>query len=122
MYGDTTLVSVEDSPSTNPTDFDLFQNYPNPFNAVTIIQYKIPKTSYVKLKVYDLLGNEVTVLVDEEKTPGKYSVEFDAEELKPLSPPASGNSTWWAGLPSGTYFYELTVNGQRKVKKMSLIK
>jgi hypothetical protein len=121
-YGDTTLVSVEEFPSKSLTNFELYQNYPNPFNAVTIIQYQVHKTSYVKLKVYDLLGNEVALLVDKEKPSGRYTVEFDAEKLKPLSPPASGNSTWRAGLSSGTYFYELTVNGQRKARKMSLIK
>lgn len=111
VYGDTTLlVSVEDQPLINPTDFVLYQNYPNPFNAVKIIQYKVPITSFVKLKVYDMLGKEIAVLVSEEKPPGNYSVEFNTEELKSLT------------LTSGTYFYELTVNGQMKVKKMILIK
>lgn len=122
QYGDTTLVSVEEFPTKSPTNFELYQNYPNPFNAVTIIQYKVLNTSFVKLKVYDMLGKEVAKLVDEEKQPGNYSVEFDAEKLKPLSPPASLRSTWRAGLPSGTYFYEIIVNGQRKVKKMTFLK
>lgn len=111
VYGDTTFtVSVEDSAFVNPTNFELYQNYPNPFNAVTMIKYSITKTSHVKLKVYDILGNEVSVLVDEVKPPGNYSVEFYAEKLKQLS------------ISSGTYFYELSANGQRKVKKMALIK
>ncbi len=62
-------------------DFRLFQNYPNPFNPVTTINYSIPSMSKVSLKVYDILGEVVAVLVDEEKSPGTYSIKFNAEKL-----------------------------------------
>jgi hypothetical protein len=104
-YGDTTLVSVEDQALINPTDFNLFQNYPNPFNAVTIIQYKVPITSFVKLKVYDMLGKEIAVLVSEEKPPGNYFVDFNAE-----------------GLPSGIYFYRITTDNFSATNKMLYLK
>ncbi len=64
-----------------PADFQLYQNYPNPFNPVTTINFSIPTTSKVSLKVYDILGKEVAVLVDESKSPGTYSVKFNADKL-----------------------------------------
>ncbi len=75
-----------------PTNFSLSQNYPNPFNPSTTIKYTIPKTSYVILKVYDILGNEVNTLVKENKSAGVYSVKFDGHNLS-----------------SGTYFYRIQV-------------
>jgi len=73
-----------------PDDFYLSQNYPNPFNPSTIIKYQIPELSFVTLKVYDVLGNEIVTLVNEEKPIGSYKVEFDASTLQ-----------------SGIYFYRL---------------
>ncbi|MCL5028038.1 MAG: T9SS type A sorting domain-containing protein [Bacteroidetes bacterium] len=75
-----------------PTNFRLSQNYPNPFNPSTTIKYSLPKASYVTLKVYDLLGNEINTLVKGEKSAGVYSVAFDGHNLS-----------------SGTYFYRLQV-------------
>ena len=71
-------------------DFKLAQNYPNPFNPSTTISFSIKEAGQVTLKVYDILGNEVTTLVYEVRQPGKYDVRFEA-----------------ASLPSGTYFYKL---------------
>ena len=71
--------------------FTLEQNYPNPFNPSTVISYQLPVSSDVTLKVYDVLGNEVATLVNEEKSAGSYEVEFSAD-----------------GLTSGIYFYKLT--------------
>ncbi|MCH8032784.1 MAG: T9SS type A sorting domain-containing protein [Bacteroidetes bacterium] len=113
-------VTVEDE--TLPSQFHLAQNYPNPFNPNTIIKFTIPssviasgtkQSQLVTLKVYDVLGSEVTSLVNEEKSAGVYEVEFD------------GN-----GLTSGIYFYRLqagdpsTGSGQSfiDVKKMILLK
>ena len=76
-----------------PKEFSLSQNYPNPFNPVSSIQYVISSTQFVTLKVYDVLGNEVAVLVNEEKPAGDYTIEFDAK-----------------GLTSGVYFYQLLVS------------
>lgn len=84
----------------------LSQNYPNPFNPNTIINYELGITNYVKLKVYDVLGNEVATLVNEKNSPGSYSVEFDG-----------------SNLPSGIYFYRLEVDGNIiDTKRMVLLK
>ncbi len=88
-----------------PSTYSLSQNYPNPFNPVTKINFAIPKQGFTTLKVYDLLGREVTRLVNEMKTPGNYSIDFDA-----------------TALSSGVYFYKLEVNGFSDVKRMVLIK
>lgn len=88
-----------------PDDYILFQNYPNPFNPVTVISFQIPTKSYVSLKIYDLLGNEITTLVDEEKNSGVYSVNFDAPKYA-----------------SGIYFYEFKAGDFRETKTMLLLK
>lgn len=88
-----------------PKEFTLAQNYPNPFNPTTSIKYSIPKSSLVKLVIYDLLGREVKTLVNETKTVGNYEVTFDA-----------------SNLASGAYFYRITAGDFTDVKKMVLIK
>ena len=85
--------------------FELSQNYPNPFNPSTTIGYNINKTSLVTLKVYDILGKEVEVLVNENEQPGSYFVGFDASKLG-----------------SGIYFYRLQAGGFAAVKKMMVLK
>lgn len=86
-------------------DFELSQNYPNPFNPSTTIKFQIPRNGFVTLKVYDILGNEVATLVNEEKAIGKYEINFDASRIA-----------------SGVYIYRLKVNDYIDVKKMILIK
>ena len=88
-----------------PNNFVLEQNYPNPFNPTTIIQYSVPQRSDVILKVYDILGSEVATLVNEEKTGGVYSVNFDASQLS-----------------SGIYFYRIQAGSFVETKKMILLK
>ncbi|MDH3268697.1 MAG: family 16 glycosylhydrolase [Ignavibacteria bacterium] len=88
-----------------PKSFQLFQNYPNPFNPNTTIKYQIPDVSFVTLKVYDVLGIEITTLVNEEKSVGSYEVEFNATQL-----------------PSGIYFYILQAGSFVETKKMVLMK
>ncbi len=83
----------------------LSNNYPNPFNPSTKIKFEIPDQGFVSLKVYDVLGNEITTLVDEEKPAGEYEVEFDGK-----------------GLSSGMYFYTLKAGNYIETKKMILIK
>ena len=92
-----------------PKAYGLEQNYPNPFNPNTTIWYSIQNSRFVSLKVYDLLGDEVTTLVNEEKTPGSYHVEFQAK---------LGNRQ----LASGVYFYVLKVGEKIEAKKMMLLK
>jgi hypothetical protein len=88
-----------------PLKYSLEQNYPNPFNPVTKINYAIAKQGFVKISVFDLLGREVNVLVNEIKTPGFYSIDFNASNLS-----------------SGVYFYKLETNGFVDTKKMTVIK
>lgn len=97
-------VSVDDD-KIIADKFELKQNYPNPFNPSTRINYSVPSTSIVNLKVYDILGNEVAVLVNEEKQAGNYEMNFNASELT-----------------GGVYFYQLTTNSFVDTKKMILMK
>jgi hypothetical protein len=100
------IVSVDEQlASDQPEDYTLFQNYPNPFNPSTTIKYQISEQSFVTIKVYDVLGNEVATLVNEEKPAGVYEVEWNA-----------------TGLPSGVYFYQLQTNDFLETKKMILMK
>jgi hypothetical protein len=95
------IIDVEIAPSV----FSLSQNYPNPFNPSTQIKYSIPQLSKVVIKVFDILGNEVKTLINEEQPAGKYQVKFDA--LK---------------LTSGVYFYKLQAGSFIETKKMILMK
>ena len=90
--------------------FLLSDNYPNPFNPNTTIVYNLPVSSEVILKVYDVLGKEVTTLVNEEKPAGSYEIEFNVETSRNLS------------LPSGVYFYQLRAGDYVETKKMVLMK
>ncbi len=101
---DTGIVSVSD-PISVIEDYSLSQNYPNPFNPSTVIGYQLPVSGNVTLKVFNVLGREVTTLVNEYKEAGKHSVEFDA-----------------AGLPSGVYFYRLNADSFSETKKMILLR
>jgi len=91
--------------STIPTKFKLYQNYPNPFNPITVIKFDLPKESFVKLKIFDVLGREVKTLVNEVKLSGSYTIDFNASDLS-----------------SGVYFYRLETGNFIEVKKMLLIK
>jgi len=88
-----------------PSNYSLFQNYPNPFNLSTNIKYQISKNSFVILKVYDLLGREISTLVNELQKAGVYEVQFS-------------NS----GLTSGIYFYRMQAGNYSETKKMVYIK
>ncbi len=88
-----------------PENYSLKQNYPNPFNPSTNIEYSIPSESFVELKVYDVLGNEVASLVNEQQQAGVYRADFIADNL-----------------PSGMYFARLTANEFTQVVKMILLK
>ena len=100
------MVTVfEVSKNNLPTDYVLKQNYPNPFNPSTMIEFSIKNNSWAKLIVYDMLGREVTTLVNENKSAGTYKVKFDASHLS-----------------SGVYLYKLETNGFTQSKKMLLLK
>ncbi len=87
------------------SEFFLSQNYPNPFNPSTTISYSIKDAGVVQIIIYDILGNKVATLVNEQKQAGAFSVEFDASKL-----------------PSGIYFYQLKTGGFIDIKKMILLK
>ncbi len=89
--------------------FTLSQNYPNPFNSVTSIKYSVSSSEFVTLKIYDILGNEVATLVNEEKQPGSYEVDFNTYSIKHLP-------------SSGIYFYQLKAGNYVETKKMILLK
>lgn len=97
--------SVRQVVELKPSRFQLMQNYPNPFNPSTRISFDIAEPSHVKLVVFDLLGREVKVLVDEEKNPGRYEVDFNASEL-----------------PSGVYLYRFITASFSEVKKLTVIR
>ncbi len=119
VYGDTTLTDIDADKNSIPTEFKLEQNYPNPFNPVTTIKYTIPivtlsgalptgrqvEGSRVQLKVYDVLGNEIATLVNEQKNTGSYEVNWNA-----------------SNYPSGVYFYRLQAGTFTETKKMLLLK
>ena len=107
-------VTSVDSQDKLPEIYELAQNYPNPFNPSTVISYQMPVNGKVTLKVYDVLGNEIAVLVDEYKPAGNYEVEFNANSH-------SGNSKT-GNLSSGIYFYQLRAGSFVESKKMVLLK
>lgn len=106
IYRSVTVTAIDESKPHLPiTNYSLAQNYPNPFNSLTIISYQIPKNSFVTLKVYDVLSNEVTTLVNGTKQTGIYEVSFEV-----------------ANLTSGVYYYRLQAGDFVETKKMLLLK
>ncbi len=105
-------IGIEPISSEVPERFVLYQNYPNPFNPITKIKFDTPpqpspkgREQWVKLVIYDILGREIAVLVNEQLKPGTYEIEWDASDY-----------------PSGVYFYRLSAGNYRDTKKMVLIK
>lgn len=95
----------ENEPNNIPESFELQQNFPNPFNPSTTIKYNIPQTSFVSIKVYDLIGKEIATIVNEVKQSGIHQVSFNGENLS-----------------SGVYFYKMSAGEHTVVKKMNLLK
>lgn len=98
-------IGIEQISTEVPKQFSMFQNYPNPFNPITRIKFDIPKPSFTKLIIYDILGREITTLVNQQLKSGKYEIEWD------------GNN-----YPSGVYFYKLISGEFTETKKMVLVK
>jgi hypothetical protein len=98
------VVNIPDE-STLPNKFDIKQNYPNPFNPSTTIEYSVPQTGFVKIKVYDIIGNEVASLVNENQAAGYYKINFDG-----------------SNLPSGIYLTRMEAGNFVKTYKMTLLK
>lgn len=99
------ILSVNVITQNVPKSFDLFQNYPNPFNPVTKIRFDLPKQADAKLVIYDALGREISVVVNELLEAGSYDVNWNASDLT-----------------SGIYFYKLETEGFTSIKKMILVK
>ncbi|HEX2926365.1 MAG: T9SS type A sorting domain-containing protein [Ignavibacteria bacterium] len=105
MYKAAEIEKIDYSGEKVVKEYAISRNYPNPFNPSTVIDYQVPKTSKVTLKIFDMLGQEVATLVNEVKETGRYEVEFNA-----------------SSLPSGTYIYEIRANDFVKSGKMMLLK
>jgi len=105
VLSQTTAVDVKSEEMVIPNEFVMNQNYPNPFNPTTRITYQIPELSFVTLKVFDVLGNEIKTLVNEEKPVGYYEIKFDA-----------------SSLASGIYIYQLHAGSFIETKKMILLR
>ncbi|MDO8470321.1 MAG: T9SS type A sorting domain-containing protein [bacterium] len=99
------VASVREIPGTKPEMVSLAQNYPNPFNPATKIQFQVVGSKFVSLRIYNLIGQEVATLVNEELRPGSYEATWDA-----------------VGMPSGTYIYRLSTSGFVETRKMVLLK
>jgi hypothetical protein len=99
------ISGIEEDNSARISEFRLHQNYPNPFNSTTRIDYQLPLTNHVILKVYDVLGRKIATLVDQRLPAGKHQVELNASEM-----------------PSGIYYYQLQAGNYHEVKKMILMK
>ncbi len=89
----------------NLSDYFFYQNYPNPFNSMTYIPFTIQKPDNVQIKIYDVLGEEISVLLNEYKNAGTYNIPFNANEL-----------------PSGVYFYRIISGRYSETKKMLLLR
>ena len=96
---------MNDSKEQIPSDFSFEQNYPNPFNPTTTISFSIPAETFVIIKIYDNLGNEISTLINDVKKPGKYHTIFDA-----------------AGLSSGIYYCKMMADNFIGTQKLILLK
>jgi hypothetical protein len=103
--GDDPLTFVETGIASTPKKFMLSQNYPNPFNPATTISFSLAKSSFVSLKIFDLLGREVATIVSEEMSAGSYSRQWNA-----------------ANMTSGIYFYRLQAGSFTETKKLILLR
>ncbi len=110
MIGSITAIMPTEinEPEDLPFQFSLSQNFPNPFNPSTMIMYNLPSTAFVTLKVYNALGKEVAVLVNQNQNSGEHMEVFDIGKTR--------------GLASGVYFYRLTAGSLIQTRKMTLIK
>ncbi|MFA7289557.1 MAG: glycoside hydrolase family 2 TIM barrel-domain containing protein [Melioribacteraceae bacterium] len=102
---DGVLVGVDNDGESFPVEYDLKQNYPNPFNPTTNIKYSLPKGGFVKIEVFDILGNKISTLINSYQDSGSHQLEFEGDQIS-----------------SGVYFYVLSVNGNSFAKKMMLLK
>lgn len=105
LYKVDIITSVKDENNGVFSSYQLSQNYPNPFNPITIIKFSMPFSDFVQVKVYDILGKQLQMLVNDYKQAGTYEVEFNSTDL-----------------PSGVYFYRMTTSDFSETKKMLLLR
>lgn len=108
--GELVTTGIEDIDNNIPKEYALFQNYPNPFNPETTIEFQLPKTGIVSIKIYNMLGQLIKTLVDEIKTAGSYSVRWNGKD-------ENGNSA-----ASGIFIYQMKTNEYQASKKMITLK
>ena len=106
----TTSVAVDDQKESKPAQFVLLQNYPNPFNPLTTIQYNLAQAAFVTLKVYNMMGQEVKILVNKKQYTGQHYIEWD------------GTNNNGKFVSTGIYFYKINAKGVVQIKKMLLMK
>ncbi len=99
------VTSIEEKPENLPTDYQLEQNFPNPFNPSTTIQFSLPKKSLVTIKLFNVIGNELAVILNEELLPGVHKVVVDGGQLL-----------------SGVYFYQMQTEKFTEVRKLIILK
>jgi hypothetical protein len=100
-----TVSEIEESSIVMPVAFTLSHNYPNPFNPSTSIEFTLPKSEFVELKIFNVLGKEVATLVSKKLNQGNHTYQFDGKNLA-----------------SGIYYYQLVAGDFKEVKKMILLK
>jgi ligand-binding sensor domain-containing protein len=105
VYNPNGIIGIKKNQTDVPKEFSLYQNYPNPFNSKTIIEYEIPRSSFIKITIYNMLGKEVENFVNQKQSAGKYRISWDA-----------------SNYPSGVYFSRIEAGSFTAVKKMVLIK
>jgi len=110
FVGQTDVREIPGSEDSRPTEFTLSQNYPNPFNPDTYIKFELARASHVKIDIFNIVGQKVKTLVDEEMQPGRYVADWDSKDEQ-------GNS-----VSSGIYFYRMEVDNFSDMKKMLLVK
>ncbi len=104
-FNTTGIIAIENGGSIIPDEYSLSQNYPNPFNPSTVINYQLPVASYVKLSIFDVLGQNVSIIVNKSQNAGNHNIEWNA-----------------ANYPSGVYFYQIEAGSFSSIRKMILIK
>ncbi len=104
-FNTTGIIAIENGGITIPSEYSLSQNYPNPFNPTTVINYQLPVSGNVKLSIFDVLGQNISTLVNESQNAGNHNIEWNA-----------------ANYPSGVYFYQLEAGSFSLIRKMILIK
>ncbi|MCK9209697.1 MAG: immune inhibitor A [Ignavibacteriaceae bacterium] len=111
------ITSLSEKGNLQPDEFKLSQNYPNPFNPGTVINYQLAANSFVTLKIYDVLGNEIATLVNEQQSAGRHTAQFEVKN-KQVSSGVSAKG----GYASGVYFYQLRAGNFVETKKMILLR